>query len=51
MRKILFYIRELASASPNSENPYTQGFDDALALIEEFVLEAMWEEGEDGEET
>lgn len=46
-RDVLAFVRELRQESDLASTPYGQGYKTALAEVEEFILDGMWEEGDE----
>ena len=50
MTRAVDILRQLRAEAPNSFTDYNRGYHEALYELEDRILEAMWEEGEDDEE-
>lgn len=46
MRKVLKFVRE-GLANIEVDGDYAQGYVDALLLIQEFIVDELWERGEE----
>lgn len=51
MRSILAFVRTLMQESVlSSDTDYRDGYVAALEEVEEFILDQLWERGDDGED-
>ena len=50
MKQVIAYIQELMGRLPHSNDPYTVGYVAALEDLAEYIMDELWEAGEDGEE-
>ena len=47
MEEVLTFVRELLGEAAGKTTAYGQGFIDALGQVEEYIVDEMWERGED----
>ncbi len=50
MKKAVDILRRLRAEAPDSGTDYNRGYHEALYELEDRILDAMWEEGEDDQD-